>query len=148
MGAGGVSAPTSYLGPVGASAIGVNTTFHPVADNTTTLGSASFRWSVVYAGTGTINTSDEREKQDIRPISEKELAVAVKLKGLVRACRWKSNPDKFHFGVIAQQVEGAFVSEGLNASDYGLIAIDDVENGEVRYGVNYNELLAFILCAL
>ena len=37
----------------------------PGADNAYTLGSSAFRWSTVYAATGTINTSDAREKTDI-----------------------------------------------------------------------------------
>jgi hypothetical protein len=44
----------------------------PQADGTTTLGTASNRWSVVYATTGTINTSDENEKQQIRELSDVE----------------------------------------------------------------------------
>jgi len=36
----------------------------PTTDNGQTLGTASNRWSVVYAATGTINTSDERAKLD------------------------------------------------------------------------------------
>lgn len=34
----------------------------PYTDNATTLGTSSYRWSTVYAATGTINTSDAREK--------------------------------------------------------------------------------------
>lgn len=37
----------------------------PATDNAYTLGSATFRWSTVYAATGTINTCDMREKTDI-----------------------------------------------------------------------------------
>ena len=37
----------------------------PGADNSSTLGTSSLRWSTVYAATGTINTSDIREKKDI-----------------------------------------------------------------------------------
>jgi len=36
----------------------------PSTDNAYTLGTAGNRWNVVYAATGTINTSDEREKLD------------------------------------------------------------------------------------
>jgi hypothetical protein len=41
-----------------------NGTFRPAADNTQQLGNASFRWSEVFAGNGTINTSDGREKDE------------------------------------------------------------------------------------
>jgi|GEM_PF-4143396 len=39
----------------------------PGADNAFTLGNGSFRWSTVYAATGTINTSDGRMKMDVAP---------------------------------------------------------------------------------
>jgi hypothetical protein len=48
----------------------------PGADNTQSLGAASYRWSVVYAGTGTINTSDEREKQQIANLDDAERRVS------------------------------------------------------------------------
>jgi hypothetical protein len=38
----------------------------PGADNTYSLGQSGARWSVVWAATGTINTSDERTKADIK----------------------------------------------------------------------------------
>jgi len=38
---------------------------NPGVDNSTTLGSSSYRWSVVYAVNGSIQTSDERQKTDI-----------------------------------------------------------------------------------
>ena len=41
--------------------------FRPGADNAYSLGEPSFRWSVVYAATGTINTSDVRAKLDFAP---------------------------------------------------------------------------------
>lgn len=37
-------------------------TMRPVTDNALSLGASGSRWSAVYAATGTINTSDEREK--------------------------------------------------------------------------------------
>ena len=42
------------------------------------------RWSVVYANSGDIVTSDQRLKSDIRELSEVEKSVAKKLKSLVR----------------------------------------------------------------
>jgi hypothetical protein len=40
----------------------------PGADNTYSWGTASYRWKDIFAGTGTINTSDEREKEEVTPI--------------------------------------------------------------------------------
>lgn len=139
--------------------------FYPNLDNQLPLGGASNRWSVVYAGTGTINTSDEREKQDIADLDAAEQRVAVALKGLVKKFRFKDavaakgDAARIHVGVIAQEVVAAFTAEGLDATRYGLLCYDewdaesDEDGNEIRragnrYGVRYEELLSFIIAAL
>jgi len=129
------------------------------------LGAASNRFNTVYAATGTINTSDERQKQDIRDLSAAEAAVAVRLKGLVKAYRFKSAYEKkgddarIHVGVIAQEVTAAFEAEGLDPMRYGVVCYDqwgDVidDDGNVTIpagnscGVRYDELWAFIITAI
>lgn len=51
----------------------------PAADNTQDLGSASFRMATIYAGTGTINTSDEREKIWRGELGEAEMRAAARI---------------------------------------------------------------------
>jgi hypothetical protein len=133
--------------------------FRPEEDNTTTLGGATFRWSTVYAATGTINTSDLRDKQDVAPLDEAEKRVAVAIKGLIRKFRFKDavakkgDAARIHVGVIAQEVKQAFEAEGLDATKYGILccdkweAFDDQPAGD-RYGVRYDELLAFVISAI
>ena len=138
-----------------------NGDFKPSADNTYSLGTAANRWSVVYAATGAINTSDERSKQDVRDINELERQVAVAIKGLIKAFRFKDAVEKkgdnarIHFGVMAQQVAEAFRIVGLNPDRYAMFCYDEWEDDEVtgvkagnRYGIRYDELLAFVICAL
>jgi len=128
--------------------------FRPVADGTISLGGASNRWNTVYATTGTINTSDRTAKQDISDLSAAEKRVGVKLKSLIRKFRFKDavavkgKDARIHAGVIAQDVEAAFAAEGLDADQYGVFCADKLENGSVRYGVRYEELLAFVIAAL
>jgi hypothetical protein len=160
----------------------------PGQDNVSSLGEAALRWTTVYATTPTISTSDEREKQQIRLLTDAEKAVAVRLKGLVKAFKFneavakKGGGARVHFGWIAQEVILAFSAEGLDATQYGLLCYDawdeyTVEHSEVlkvdasrnpildtegnlviethartevvpagnRYGVRYEELLAFII---
>ena len=123
------------------------------------LGGASHKWTEVFATNGTINTSDAREKQQIRTISDKEKSVATKLKSLIRAYKWndavesKGDGARIHFGVIAQDVKTAFEEEGLNADEYGIFCYDEWDATEETkagnsYGVRYNELFAFILSAI
>lgn len=106
--------------------------FRPATDNTKTIGNASFRWSVVYAGTGTINTSDERAKEQVQDIDAAVLRawgkvgyVQYKFKDAVEA---KGNGARWHFGLIAQRVKEAFESEGLDAFEYGLLCHDQWED--------------------
>ena len=136
----------------------------PGVDNTINLGSGSKRYGTVYAATGTINTSDRREKQQIQDLTTAERAVAVKLKTLIKSFKFNSavaeNGDqaRIHFGVIAQDVISAFALEGLDATKYALLCYDQWdetvdEEGKVtpagdRYGVRYDELLAFMISVL
>ena len=90
------------------------------------LGGASVRWDDVYATNGTIQTSDRNEKQDIAELSDAEQRVAVAAKGLMRKFRWhdaveaKGDDARTHFGIIAQDLQAAFVAEGLDAGDYAM----------------------------
>ena len=157
----------------GASIVTTTTTaFQPTADNVTTCGGPSpNRWSVVYATTGTINTSDVRIKQQVRPVSERERAVAVRLKQLIRAFKFndavtsKGDGARIHVGIIAQDVRDAFIAEGLDPARYGLFCHDEwqasdevvAEDGTIvkpavvagdQYSIRYEELLAFIISAM
>jgi hypothetical protein len=145
--------------------------FIPVADNSKTCGGASNRWSTVYAVTGTINTSDARSKEQVRVISAAEIAVALQIKGMISAFKFtdavaaKGNAARIHFGVVAQDVRDAFIAGGLNPDAYGLFCHDSWEGREAvmaddgtivspaqeagdRYGIRYDELLAFIIAGI
>ena len=121
----------------------------PFADNTYSLGTSGHRWTVVYATTGTINTSDGNQKQQVRSLSEAESRVAKAIKGKIcsyklnSAVEQKGDGARTHIGVIAQDVKATFAAEGLDASKYGLFCED--ENG---FGVRYDELLTFIVGSL
>jgi hypothetical protein len=139
--------------------------FVPFNDGAMNLGTSGNKWDTVFATTGTINTSDERQKQDIESLSDAETRVAVVLKSLIKKYRLKSavakkgNDARTHIGVIAQEVVTAFSAEGLDAMEYGLLCYDndatqyDDEGNVIKdavdaYGVRYEELLAFIISAM
>jgi hypothetical protein len=129
------------------------TSIAPGSDNALSNGTGGARWSVVYAATGTINTSDARTKQDVAELDAAEKRVAIALKGLIRKFRFKDAVEKkgeaarIHTGVIAQEVEAAFAAEGLDARRYGLLCHDELEEGDI-YGIRYDELVMFILGAI
>jgi hypothetical protein len=108
-------------------------------DNARTLGTASLRWSEVFAGNGTINTSDATEKQDIKDLNEAEQQVAVSLKGLIKKYRWissveaKGDDARIHIGVMAQDVQQAFEDAGLDAENYGVFCKDVWHTKEEEY---------------
>jgi hypothetical protein len=130
----------------------------PATDNVYNLGQAGNRWATVYAGTGTINTSDGNEKQDVKDLSVKELAVAKAIKGLIKSFKFKDaikekgSDARIHVGVIAQDVKAAFETEGLDASNYALFCsntwTDDSNIEHTRLGIRYDELLAFVIASL
>jgi len=133
----------------------------PRADATYTLGAASRRWTTVHATTATINTSDEREKEQIGDIDEAVLRAwgnvnyqqfkfkdAVALKG--SSARW-------HVGLVAQRVKEVFEAEGIDPFAYGILCYDEWEEQEEkteegvgvvqefeaagnRYGIRYEAL--------
>ena len=128
-------------------------------DNAIDLGNGSARFDDIYATNGTIQTSDQNEKQDIAELSDAEQRVAVAAKGLLRKFRWKDavaekgDEARTHFGIIAQDLQAAFAAEGLDAGDYAMFIHStwtDEETGEERsrMGVRYSELLAFIIAAI
>jgi hypothetical protein len=151
----------------------------PSGDGTQNLGggAAANRWATVYATTGTINTSDENEKEQIADLDAAELAVATAIKGLIKKFKFrdavaaKGDNARIHVGVIAQDIQSAFEAEGLDAHSYGIFcedtwyekdgeAVFPDENGDyledeisgatqkTRLGVRYEELFAFVIAAM
>lgn len=141
------------------------------SDGAISFGSGAYRWATFYATSGSINTSDRNEKQDIEELTDAEKKVAVAAKGLLRKYKFKDAVEKkgddarTHFGIIAQDLEDAFTAEGLDASKYGMFCSntwwetedDSFETEEeapegatkrTRLGVRYSELLAFIIAAI
>jgi len=128
------------------------------SDNLIDLGSTANRFDDIYATNGTIQTSDRNEKQDIQELSDAEQRVATACKGLIRRYKFnsaveeKGDDARYHFGVIAQDLQDAFTAEGLDAGNYGMFIsstwTDDDGNDQTRLGVRYNELLAFIITTL
>lgn len=134
----------------------------PVVDNTKTLGESSFRWSVVYAGTGAINTSDAREKEQVTAIPDAVLDAWLDVDYVqfkfIDAVQTKGDNARWHTGVIAQRVKDAFIAHGLDAAKYGVLCYDEWpardelrdDDGNIveearpagnRYGVRYEEAL-------
>lgn len=135
----------------------------PYSDNIFPSGAASFRWSVVYAGTGTINTSDENSKDQIEPIPDAWLdaweTVEYTRYKMRDSLAEKGDTARWHIGLIAQRVRDAFAAKGIDAHAIGLLCYDEWEASPAtidehtgkeliparpagsRYGLRYEEAM-------
>lgn len=98
-------------------------------DNSSSLGTSSTRWSEIFAGTGTINTSDARLKTSLQSPADALMRawgkVNYQIFQFTDAVEKKGADARLHVGLIAQQVIEAFNSEGLDATRYGLLCYDE-----------------------
>lgn len=105
----------------------------PGADNTQNFGSGSFRWATIYAGTGTINTSDERYKvlREGGDLTDAEFAAWSNVRAIVYqdkdSFERKGSAARLHVGYSWQSIQAAFEAEGLDAGRYGLWCEDALE---------------------
>lgn len=102
-------------------------------DNVSSIGEGGVRWSVVYAATGTINTSDAREKTPPKAIDDAILDAAddveiVLFKWLGAIATKGEDAARWHFGIIAQQLRDAFLARGVDGTEYGLLCYDEWED--------------------
>jgi len=125
-----------------------------LSDNSKDLGGGATRWDDVFATNGTIQTSDENEKQNIAALTSAEITAAKAISKLFKTFKWKDkvvakgDAARTHTGVVAQQVQKAMSDAGLDATKYAFWCSDtwtnDDGNQQTRMGVRYPELLAFI----
>lgn len=117
------------------------------ADATVYLGASASRWNRVYASVGTIQTSDERDKDIIGNITMEYLDVFMELSPILY--RWKDfDKDIIHMGLGAQSVERTLWNHGLTIKEFGSVEHADWSNSDIvtedgrtdRYGMNYAEL--------
>lgn len=140
-------------------------TFRPNTNGKCLLGSSNLTWHTVYAKTGTINTSDEREKENIIPMKEntimtfdrdgssQEVDIYSELFDRLEPVEYNfiNNTDgRTCFGLVAQQVVSAMEEVGFEENDLDLVHHDyhtDEESGEEKdtYGINYNNLIALLI---
>lgn len=106
------------------------TTLRPRTDNYSSLGDGAFRLATVYAATGSINTSDERYKQQFRSQTDKEKSAALRIKKSICFFKFndmvelKGDSARWHVGVRAQEVIRIMQEEGLDPFEYGFVCFD------------------------
>lgn len=111
--------------------------FRPATDNAIASGTSTSRWSVMFAATGTINTSGRDAKVGIRPPSDAErraarriLEIGPKLYRFQDAVEAKGDDARVHAGYVAEDVRDALAAEGLDPWRYGFLCQDPVFRAE------------------
>lgn len=101
-------------------------------DNDNRLGSSSRRWQDIYAANGTIQTSDRNSKQQIQDIPDKVLDAWAEVNysqfKFNSAVDIKGSNARWHFGIIAQEIQEKFKRHRLDALEYGLLCFDEWED--------------------
>lgn len=123
----------------------------PRVDNSVSLGSSTLRWYEVFATNGVINTSDEREKEAIKPLNYGTTEL-IKLKPV--SYQWKiekfgnttvPEKDKQHkIGFIAQDLLEV-IPEVVQTENWREIDGKYQQVPMERIGVNYAEILPVVI---
>lgn len=147
------------------------TFFGPGVDNVYSFGLAAFRCTVLWAASGTISTSDGREKTLVRELTEFEIAAAKALGKEIGIYKWlaeiqkKDDKARSHVGMAVQRAIEIMEAHDLDPFEYGFICHDEWdaspeilnEDGEVtepareagdRFSFRMDELYAFIAAGL
>lgn len=96
------------------------------------IGSSTYQWKDLYLKNSPIVSSDRRLKQDIADIPEAVFRAWEKVNfcqyRFKEAVEKKGSEARLHVGMIAQEILEAFNSQGLNATDYGIVCHDSWED--------------------
>jgi hypothetical protein len=114
----------------------------PATDNQLNLGSSTKRWATVYAITGTINTSDRNQKNNIKELDETK---AVDFVMALNPVTYKFNTGKSgrtHYGMIAQDVENEMTALCMTSLDFAGFVKTPMDEGGYIYGLRYEEFIA------
>ena len=149
---------------------------YPIVDNASTCGKSGNRWSAIWSANGTIQTSDIREKEDIKPT---ELGIDF-IKSLNPVSyKWKSGGNKVvkvvyrdsngnevdatsqdatPAEIITEQISGTRTHYGLLAQevkaalpegvDFGGWVLTDKENPDSQQALRYDQFIAPLIKAV
>ena len=138
-----------YIADGGTSEIEVRGDLRPSADNTYDIGTSALRYDDVFATSGVVNTSDRRDKKDIKSTSY-GLNEIMQLEPV--EYNWKdSRNDKKKLGLVAQDLLEV-IPEVVKTHDWQ--DIDESDNPQQkrvkldRMGVYYSDLIPVLIKAI
>jgi hypothetical protein len=149
---------------------------YPTVDNSNSCGKSGNRWSAVWAANGTIQTSDEREKKDIknselglnfitslRPVSYKWIDGGKEIEKIVYRDKDGNEVDKDSEGalpaeIITKSIPGnrthfGLLSQEVKAAlpdgvDFGGWVLTDKENPDSQQALRYDQFIAPLIKAV
>lgn len=138
---------TETIEDTGTNELSFNAGLFPDSDGAFNLGNSSNRWNAVWAQDGTINTSDRREKKNIKslPYGLKELLQLAPVR-----FQWKNHPEQGEkLGLIAQDLlkvipEVVKTHEFVSIDEEGTLQKKELD----RLGVYYSDLIPVLIKAL
>jgi len=117
-------------------------------DNAIDLGTSSVRFDDIFATNGTIQTSDQQEKNTI---TDSDLGLDF-VKRLAPKSYIFNGKTRTHYGLIAQDVETVLTDIGKTGTDFaGFIKSDiseEQDGSSYRYGLRYTEFVAPLIKAI
>lgn len=135
-----------------------NAFFYP-GDGKICLGTASNKWYAVFSANATIQTSDEREKENIVPMGISTAMDGATCSDVYSELFDRLNPVQYNFiggngkicyGFVAQHIAVAMEELGIQEDDLDLVHHDywtDPDTGEAKdsYGLAYANLIALLV---
>jgi hypothetical protein len=109
----------------------VCTNFYNDIDNGANLGNGQRRWATIFAVSGTINTSDAREKTAVSAMKDAEIQASIALAKEIGTFKWlasileKGDEARTHVGMTVQRAIEIMTSFGLDAMAYAFICYDE-----------------------
>ena len=131
--------------------------FRPSINGYVDLGSSSYKYQDIYATNGTIQTSDQRVKEDILSLDKRYLDLFVNL--LPKSFRFvDGRSGRRHIGFISQEVEAAMDKCGISDLEfagfikspvYEIVDGKETENiVDYIYGLRYEEFIGILTFVL
>ncbi len=102
----------------------------PSSDGAANCGNGSQRWGTVFATSGTINTSDAREKEPVQKLSANELKAGLAIAAEFGKFRFLPDTVAYrvesrqHIGMTVQRLIEIFKDHELDALDYAMVSHD------------------------
>lgn len=128
---------------------GIATGFHvnghvvPFSGSSYYCGISASPWAGIFSATSVVVTSDRNQKHDIEELPEKYINMLMQL----IPSRYKINSGtsgRYHVGFIAQEVEEAMNSAGIDAQEFGGFVKDKADDGSDIYMLRYEEFIGIL----